>query len=107
MVSFCVTVLTVDDLLQRFWKIEDCDFQPPPLSADDQAVVEHFHSFYDRDEAGRFIVPLPKKSNVEALGESRSLAVRRFLWLEMSLHSKNKFEEFADTMQEYFDMGHA
>ena len=33
--------------------------------------------------------------------------MRRFVWLEQSLHSKNKFEEFANTIQEYFDMGHA
>ena len=62
---------------------------------------------YNRDETRRFIVLLPKKPNAEILGESRSLAVQRFLWLEQSLHSKNKFDEFANAMEEYFEMGHA
>ena len=33
--------------------------------------------------------------------------MRRFLWLEQLLHSKNKFKEFANAIQEYFDIGHA
>ena len=50
MVSFCVTVLTGDDL-QRFWKIEDFNYQSSPLSADERVVVEHFYSSYNGDEA--------------------------------------------------------
>ena len=41
------------------------------------------------------------------LGESRSLAVRRFLTLERSLRSKNCFEDFSAVIEEYFEMGHA
>ena len=41
------------------------------------------------------------------MGESRSQAIRRFLSLERSLHSKGQFEELDLVMKEYFDMGHA
>ena len=33
--------------------------------------------------------------------------MQRFVWLERSLHSKNKFYEFANAMVDYFEMGHA
>ena len=53
-------------------------------------------------------MPLPRKSNPLSLEESRSQAVRRFLSLERSLHSKNEFSAFDKVMQEYyFDLCHA
>ena len=52
-------------------------------------------------------MPLPRKSGVKPIGESRSQAVRRFLSLERSLRSKKHFQEFSDVIREYFDMGHA
>ena len=58
---------------------------------------------------GRYIVPLPMKSDVTLLRESRCLAVRRFKALEHSLRAKAQFKEFAlaTCMREYFEMGHA
>ena len=47
------------------------------------------------------------KTNVTLLGESRSLAVRRFKALEHSLRAKPQFNEFSITMRKYFEMGHA
>jgi len=41
------------------------------------------------------------------LGESRSLAVRRFLSLERSLRCKDQFQGLGDVIEEYFEMGHA
>ena len=52
-------------------------------------------------------MPLPKKPQAKPLGESRTQAVRRFLSLERSLHSKNQFKEFSDVMDEYFMLEHA
>ena len=50
---------------------------------------------------------LPMKTDVTPLGESRSLAVRRFKAFKCSLRAKCQFNEFAVTMREYFEMGHA
>ena len=55
----------------------------------------------------RMVVPLPKNPSSKPLGETRSTAVRRFLSLERSLHSKNQFFEFAAVMNEYVDLNHA
>ena len=43
---------------------------------------------------------------MEPLGESILQAVRRFLTLERSIQSRGQFQDFADAMQEYFEMGH-
>ena len=47
------------------------------------------------------------KADVTLLGESRSLAVRRFKALEHSLRARSQFDEFTVVMRKYFDMGHA
>ena len=46
------------------------------------------------------------KKDVSPLGESRSLAVERFKALDLSLRVRSQSKEFADAVQEYFDMGH-
>ncbi len=57
---------------------------------------------------GRFVVPLPKKPDAGAIGESRTQAVRRrFKALERSLTHKGQFSEFDTVMQEYLHLGHA
>ena len=66
-----------------------------------------FDAHHHRSEDGTFVVPLPKTSHPLILGESRSQAVRCFLSLECSLNQKNRFQEFQNVMQEYFDLGHA
>ena len=98
---------TSDNLLKKFWEVEDYHLQQPLLSSEEQAVVDHFQRSYSNTETGQFVVPLPIKDNVIPLGESRSLAVRRLKTLERSLRSRSQFKEFADAVDEYLEMGHA
>ena len=42
-----------------------------------------------------------------SLREFRSLGVRRFLSLECSLQSKDKFQGLSNVVKEYFDFNHA
>ena len=102
----CFSTTTVDDLLKQFWEIEDHNLQQPVLSLDERTMVEHFHSSHSRDHNGRYIVPLLMKTDVTPLGESRSLAVRRFKALERLLRAKSQYDEFTVAMREYFEMGH-
>ncbi len=101
------TLITGDDLLRKFWEIEEGPGSEIDSSPEEQAVVSHFKENHRRNESGRFIVPLPRRSNAPILGESRSQAVRRLLSLERSLYSKDEFSTFNDVIQEYFDLGHA
>ena len=87
--------------------MEDYNLQQPVLSLEEKKVVEYFRENHSRDESGRFIVPLPLKTDATPLGESRSLAVKRFESLERSLRAGARFEEFADANREYIDQGHA
>ena len=68
----CFSTTTVDDVLKRFWEIEDYYLQQPVLSLDKWTVVEHFQREHNRDDTGRYIVPLPMKTNITPLGELRS-----------------------------------
>ena len=96
-----------DVLLKKFWEVEDCSFKEPSLSMEERAVMEHFEAHHYRDETGRFVVPLPRKPHVDPLGESRSIAVKRFLTAERSLKANGRSREFHDSVMEYFDLDHA
>ena len=106
-ISCHATELAGDDLLRRFWEVEEHNCDQPILSRDEKYVVDHFRDNHYHDETGRFVVPLPKKSSTGPLGESRSQAVRRFHTLERSLRAKGQFAEFAETIDEYFQKNHA
>ena len=105
--SHHASFLSSDDVLRKFWEVEENLDPGVSYTQEEQLVVKHFRERHVRTTAGRFAVSLPRKPDSNALGESRSQAVRRFLSLERSLISKNQFDDFHKVMQEYFDMGHA
>ena len=61
--------------MQKFWEVENCDFQYPPYSLDKQIVVNRFDASYSHDDEGKYIVPLPLKTERDLLGETRSMAM--------------------------------
>ena len=105
--SFHSTVESKDDVLQRFWKIEEGPASDVAFSMEERSVLKHFNANHYRVEGGRFVVPLPKRSDAGKIGESRSQAARRFFSLERSLSSRNQFKKFESVMKEYMDLGHA
>ena len=105
--NFCLATTSPDDLLRRFWEVEDYNLQQPLLSSEEQVVVNHFETDHSKDKTGRFIVPPPMKNDVTPLSESRSFTVKRFKALERSLRSRSQFKKFTDTVHEYFNMEHA
>ena len=102
-----VTEVTGDDLLRRFWEVEEKTVANCTLTVEEWCALEHFNSHHSHDDEGRFVVPLPKRSMETKLGESRSQTVRRFLSFERSIHSKGVFPEVQKVVQEYFDQQHA
>ena len=101
------SVLGSDDILRKFWELEQAPTPSMSLTPEEKYVVEHFDSNHSRDESGRFVVPLPRKIDVKPIGESRSRALRRFISLERSLHQGKKFLEVDAIVTEYFTLGHA
>ena len=82
--SHHASFITGDDLLRQFWEIEESPNSKVCLSPEEWTVMQHFKETNYRGNAGRFVVPLPKKTHAKPIGESRSEAVRRFLSLERS-----------------------
>ena len=74
------------------------------ISLIDDLLMKKQHK---RMRQGHYIVPLPKKPDVNQLGESRYQAVRRFYSLERSLHRNGKFESVHSVIKEYIDLGQA
>ena len=101
------SILTGDQLIQRFWETEEAPSSEPMLTVEDKMVIKHFQTQHSHLPDGRFVVPLPRKRNGPPLGESRTQAVRRFHSFEHSLHAKNQFHEVKEVMDEYFESGHA
>ena len=96
-----------EELLRKFRVIEDPYSREPTLSIDEKTVLEHFERMHQRDEAGRIVIPLPRKGDALPLGEFWTLAVRRFKTLESSLNARGQFGEFAQCTDEYIQLGHA
>ena len=102
LVTYHANLASHDDILRRFWEIEDSQIS---LSPEERATVQHFELNHSRASSGRFVVSLPKRKNIRSLGESRSQVVNRFLSLERTLHAKGQFNDLSTVMQEYFDLG--
>ena len=103
-VAHHVSLLTGDDILRKFWEIEK---PMTAMSPEERSVTQFFETHHSRADSGNFVVPLPRRQGAGPLGESRPQAVRRFLSLERTLHTKRQFKELDLVVKEYFDMGHA
>ena len=97
------------ELLRKFWEMEEAPKSNDILATtpEEKEVLEHFENSYTRLPDGKFVVSLPRSSEVKPLGESRTQAVRRFCSLERSLCNKGKFQEVDTVVQEYLDLQHA
>ena len=87
----CYHSITLEETLKLFWETEDYSLQQPVLSLKEKAVIKQFKEAHSRDESRQFIVPFSVKSDATPLGELRSLAVKRFEFLEFSLRAKGRF----------------
>ena len=93
--------LPTTPLLMILYAVEEGPTSEATLSLEERSVLKHFKTQHFRTEEGRFVVPLLKRPDAKRLGESLSQAVRRFLSLEHSLLSKNRFQEFESVMREF------
>ncbi len=96
-----------DDLIRRFWELEEPTSIDVPLTSEEKFVAQHFKENHSRINDGAFVVPLPRKQQTKQLGESRAKDVRRIVSLEQSLRMKNQYSEFGSVVEEYFKLGHA
>ncbi|XP_055614816.1 uncharacterized protein LOC129761133 [Toxorhynchites rutilus septentrionalis] len=97
----------LDHLLERFWRVESID-DTPAWSKDEKDCEEHFVRTHSRDIDGRYVVQLPKRINYEKmLGNSRSIALKRFINLEKRLKQDADMRcQYNAFMAEYLQLGH-
>ena len=76
LVSCHMTLPSCDDVLRRFWEIEDSPLSEVALSPEERAVVHHFELNHYRQSSGRFVVPLPKR---RLLDPSESLVLKQYV----------------------------
>lgn len=97
----------LDQLLERFWAFDDTANTTTSDSIFDTECDQHFVHTYSRDATGRFIVRLPFVANCDTLGDSSTLARKRFLNVERRLNKYPKLHEpYHSFMSEYLALGH-
>ncbi|XP_053968620.1 uncharacterized protein LOC128870048 [Anastrepha ludens] len=98
---------TLSNIVKRFWEVENGFDSTPALSEEDAFCEQHFIQNFLRLPSGDYSVRLPPKSDLDALGESHYLALRRFRTLEIKLQKDESTKLlYSAFMQEYKDLGH-
>ena len=97
-----------DNMLAKFWELEE----PPKLhkafTPEEQRVEAHYEESHTYlEEEGRYMVKLPKTPGDLQLGDSRTQAINRAKANERSLIRKDRWPAFQAVMAEYLELGHA
>lgn len=107
----------VADLLQKFWLVEE-PAAPSSPTTEDQWCEEYFKNSTSRDPTGRFCVALPfchlytglhqpHYTSRHRLGDSRSIALKRFFNLERRLMKDAElYAAYRKFMSTYQALGH-
>ncbi|XP_047527774.1 uncharacterized protein LOC125064658 [Vanessa atalanta] len=98
-----------DDILKRFWELEEQTSTKQILTPEKKACEEFYSLTTRRDESGRYIVKLPfREVNTLCMsGNSRDIAQKRFRSLEKRLgDNKELKEKYVEVIQEYLSLGH-
>ncbi|XP_058449083.1 uncharacterized protein LOC131429050 [Malaya genurostris] len=106
--KFCgvVTNEALSEQISRFWEIEPIP-EARKLTQDERAAEQNFEDTYRRLPDGRYEVCLPKKVNIQNLGNSEEMALRRFVQTERRLtHDSSLREQYNLFMRDYHEQGH-
>ncbi|XP_069358461.1 uncharacterized protein [Maniola hyperantus] len=97
--------------LKKFWELESDNFtlSKNHRTVEEQRCEDFFQETTTRDSEGRYIVQLPFKEEDPSCkyGNSREIAITRFLMLEKRLlKSPNLKTQYSDVISEYLTLGH-
>ncbi|XP_070170403.1 uncharacterized protein [Polyergus mexicanus] len=103
----CVTIPSLDSLLQKFWEIEEISSEIQQ-SEEDKKCEQHFIETHQRAEDGRYIIRLPFKTNPPLdIGSSRETAALLYSKLEQRLRKNPDLAKpYHSFLNEYKSMGH-
>nr|XP_029732120.1 uncharacterized protein LOC115268205 [Aedes albopictus] len=101
-----VTNEALSEQMSRFWETEAIP-EPRKLTEDELAAERSFQETCRRLPDGRYELGLPLKNSIDQLGESETMALRRFVQVERRLiHNPNVYEQYRAFMADYHDQGH-
>lgn len=111
--SECIRVMHTqvneDDILRRFWEIEEQIGINKILTPEEQRCEELYVATTKRDNEGRYVVKLPFRDDEPACqgGHSRRIAENRFKALERRLGKDRQLKDsYTEVLKEYLDLGH-
>lgn len=99
-----------EEVLQKFWTIEEVHSEKTVRTADEERAVQLFEDSTIRLKDGTFQVDLPLKSPNEylKLGESFPRAYKRFIALEHKFKNHNQmYSKYKKFIDEYISLDHA
>ena len=100
--------LNPDDLLARFWQVEEPPSNQSLLTPEEESVQKHFQETHHYvSSPGHYQVSLPKVVDQPKLGLSRPQALHRFLSNQKNILRKGIYPEFQSVAKDYLDLGHA
>jgi len=98
---------SLNDNLEKFWKLEGYDNERQNLSVDEERCENLFEQTTERSSDGRFIVRLPFCKEHRSIGDNRDVALRRLKQLESKFMSDSMFHNrYVNFMREYVNLGH-
>ncbi|KAK9738624.1 putative peptidase (DUF1758) [Popillia japonica] len=97
----------LQDQLRMFWEIEEPSVQKIKYSPEEEECLKYFNETTTRDETGQFVVKMPLKDNIEQLGDTYDVALRKFIALEKKFQvNPSLHKQYVTFMKEYEDLGH-
>lgn len=94
------------EVMKRFWETEELS-KDRIRSRQEEWAEECFIETHYRRSDGRYVVNIPITPEHKPLGDSRSVALKRFLWLEKRLQRNLELQkQYVDFMREYEQLGH-
>ncbi|XP_051171022.1 uncharacterized protein LOC127287913 [Leptopilina boulardi] len=102
-----VKVNDLDDQMRRFWEIEEQYLVSNSDKLKNNSLEDFFKDTTQVTPDGRFIVTLPHKDQEIDLGDSKEIAIKRFLSLERKLIKQKDLKlQYDQFIKEYIDLGH-
>ncbi|XP_055527231.1 uncharacterized protein LOC129719848 [Wyeomyia smithii] len=105
--TYVSSTVDLQELIARFWELEACKVSSTH-SLEETACEELFERTTIRDAEGKLVVTLPKrKLEIVKLGESKSIAQKRFASLERKLDANPELKAmYVEFIHEYLLLGH-
>lgn len=93
--------------IRRFWQIQEPPNEKIHLAPEELFCEKYFLETTLQDDSGRFIVQYPLKESPNVLGESQSIAEKRFYFLESKLKRNPDLKgQYSKFIHEYIQLGH-